>query len=366
MKAWEIIRRFESWAPTELVDSWDRTGLQIGDPDQIIEGIVVALDVTEEVVDKAIENSCDMIISHHPFLFSPLDNLIMDNYRGALIKKIIKNDIVIYNAHTNLDVASGGINDELARLFEMNNTRLLRESARSELVKLVVYVPQTHQQDILEAFSEAEAGHLGNYSDCSFSAEGTGRFRPEEGSDPFLGSRGELESVPEAKMETIVEKNNLERTLRTVKDRHPYEEIAFDIYPLLNKAKVFGYGRVGDVEECTLQELAEYSKAIFGLQDIRVYGNIEGNITRIAVCGGGGSDFIGDAARENAQVYITGDIKYHDVQYAFEQGMALIDGTHYGTEKIILPLIKEKLDEYTEGNLKIIVHEDRSFHHRAY
>lgn len=366
MKAFEIINELETWVPIELIDSWDNTGLQVGNPELEIDGVLIAMDVTDNVIDKAIKEGFNMIVTHHPFIFKPLENLVFNNYKSTLIKKIIKNDIIIYNAHTNLDLAHGGINDELARLFKMQNTTYLNESKFQELVKLVIYVPQTHQQEMLEVISKAGAGYIGNYSNSSFAVKGTGRFKPLEGNNPFMGTTGKSEEVHELRIETVVKKNNLEKTIQLVKESHPYEEVALDILPMLNKGETYGYGRVGNIEKSSLQSLAELTKQVLELDQLRVYGNTVEEISRIAVCGGAGADFIKDAKRHNAQVYITGDIKYHDAQLAYEEGMVLIDGTHYGTEKIILPVIEKKLTEYTKGNIKISILNDSSFNYLSY
>jgi len=366
VKASDIIKKIEQWAPQNLVDTWDNTGLQIGDPEQMIKGIIISMDVTEEVVEEAIREQCNMIVTHHPFIFRPIDRLILNTYKGRLIKKIISNDILIYNAHTNLDLAEEGINDQLAVLFKMKDTEILSELSTEELVKVAVYVPETHQNNILEALSESGAGHIGDYSECSFTVKGTGRFRPQAGSNPFLGSTGKLESVAEVRIETIVKKDLLQTTLDMIKEEHPYEEVAFDIFPMLNKGKGFGYGRVGNIDDCSLKELAESTKALLNLDEIRVYGSDQDYINRIAVCGGAGSDFIKDVAKKGAQAYITGDIKYHDAQLAYEEGIVIIDGTHYGTERIILPVMENRLNEYTHNSIKIRIHEDRSFHFVCY
>lgn len=366
MKASEIIGRIEKWIPEALVDSWDNTGLQVGSPDQTIKGILISMDVTDGVVQRAIEQDRNMIVTHHPFIFEPMDKLVFKGYRGNLIRRIIEHGIVIYNAHTNLDLAAGGVNDRLAQLFGMSNIEVLSNFKSEELVKLAVYVPKTHERNILEALSASGAGHLGKYRDCSFAVDGTGRFKPMEGANPYLGTRGKLESVAEARIETIIRKEDVHIVLEGVKAEHPYEEVAYDIYPLLNKGDAYGYGRVGEIEACTLKELAEAVKELLQLEDVRVYGNCEDKISRIALCGGSGAGFIKEASLKGSQVYITGDIKYHDAQQAYEEGVVLIDGTHYGTERIILPVMEEKLIEYTEGKISIEVYEDNSFNFSCY
>lgn len=366
MKASEIISKIEEWTPRNLVDSWDNTGLQVGRPNQTVNGILIAMDVTDGLVQKAIETNCNMIITHHPFLFRPLESLVFNDYKGNLIRNIILNDIVIYNAHTNLDLADGGINDRLAQLFGMTSTEILSGSTSEDLVKVAVYVPKTHEGKILQALSDSGAGSIGEYGDCSFSLEGTGRFRPMEGSNPYLGTTGVLESVDESRIETIVRKENLQNTLDRIRASHPYEEVALDIYPLLNKGKSHGYGRVGNIEGCSLSQLADITKQVLQLERVRVYGTSRGKIERIALCGGAGADFIRDASMKGAQVYITGDIKYHDAQLAYEEGIVLIDGTHYGTERIILPVLEKKLADYSGGKIKIEVYEDNSFNFECY
>ncbi|WP_409228571.1 Nif3-like dinuclear metal center hexameric protein [Gudongella sp. SC589] len=366
MKASEIISKIEKWTPEGLVDSWDNTGLQIGSPDQKINGILISMDITDSVVKKAIEQDMNMIITHHPFIFKPMDRFVFNGYRGNIIRSVIMNEIVIYNAHTNLDLAEGGINDRLAQLFGMREPKVLSYSKSEELVKVAVYVPKTHEKNILDALSASGAGHMGEYSDCSFSVDGTGRFRPLEGSNPYLGITDVLESVTESRIETIVNREYLQNTLDLIQKEHPYEEVALDVYPLLNKGKTYGYGRVGEIEGTTLNELANMTKKVLQLDSLRVYGSCESKIEKIAVCGGTGADFIREAAQKDAKVYITGDIKYHDAQLAYEEGIVLIDGTHYGTERIILPVIEEKLIEYTEGKIKIEVYEDSSFNFECY
>ena len=338
----------------------------MGSLNQEITGVVVSMDVTSDVLDWAIREGCNMIVTHHPLIFRPLKTIITDTYPGKLLGKILKRDLVIYNAHTNLDQAHGGINDRLAELFDLKNPEYISETVEERLLKMVVYVPQTHVDEIYRALTMAEAGNIGDYSDCSFSAEGTGRFRPLEGSSPFIGQKGKLEEVAETRIETIIRKADLGKTLEKIMEYHPYEEPAYDIYPLENRADKYGYGRIGDIEPLTMEELASLTKRLLGISHVRVYGNSTSKISRLALCGGAGSDFIGEAAHKGAQVYITGDIKYHDAQMAHEKGLILIDGSHYGTERIILPVIKNKLDEVAGERIRILVHEDMSFHYRTY
>ena len=267
MKADQIISRLEEWISPNLIDNWDRTGFQIGEGERQVKGILIALDITNQVVDKALECNCNMIISHHPFIFSPVETITDKTYKGRLIKKIIQNDIIIYNAHSNLDLVEGGVNDVLASLLHLKNTS-------------------------------------------------------------------------------------------------PIKTLILDI--VKNTGIEYGYGRVGDIEKILLSELIDKIKTNLDVDYIKVYGEARGQISRIGICGGAGGDFILDAKEKGAQVYITGDIKYHDAQLAYEEDIILIDATHYHTEKIILHELKNRLNEITDNNTQVEVYDNMTFPYSVY
>ncbi|MCF6461059.1 Nif3-like dinuclear metal center hexameric protein [Clostridium sp. Cult3] len=353
MKAVEIIQLLDLWAPKHLVEEWDNTGFQIGDSNREVEKILLSLDLTEEVFEKALEEKVDMIITHHPLIFKPLRSITRLDPKGKLIYNIIQNDIVVYNAHTNLDLTTGGINDTLADILEINNPRPLKIAYEEPLYKLVVFVPNSHRDQIRKVLGDEGAGWIGNYSHCTYNLEGIGTFMPREGTNPYIGETYELEEVQETRVETIVQKKDLGRVLGKVIEAHPYEEVAYDIYPLMNEGKTFGYGRIGETEEISLVDYLDKIKKRLDLKHLIVYGDMEKDIKRVALCGGSGSSFIYDAYLHEADIYITGDIKYHDAQYAHDLGLTLIDAGHYHTEKVILPVIKQYLYSNIKDSIQI-------------
>lgn len=357
MKAIDIISIMNKWAPTYLIDNWDSTGFQIGDPNKDIKKILVSLDLDREAFEKAKKENIDMIITHHPLLFKPMDKITKEDYKGRLVYDLIKEDIVVYNAHSNLDLAIGGINDILASLLNLRDIEVLEKVYEEKLYKIVVFVPRTHVEEVRNALGEAKAGWIGNYSHCTYNIDGIGTFMPREGTNPFIGSLNKLEKVEETRIETIVEKRNLNRVLNEMIKVHPYEEVAYDIYPLENTGVQYGYGRIGNIEEMTINRFLDKIKEKLRLDKLRVYGDIDRKIKRVALCGGSGSDFIKSAYYKGADLYLTGDIKYHDGQLAKELGLLLVDGNHFDTEKIILPVIKDRLLQNIEENIDIILYE---------
>lgn len=357
MKAINIINIIKKWAPPYLIDSWDSTGFQIGDSSKEVEKILVSLDLDREVLEKAKKENIDMIITHHPLLFKSIDKITTEDYKGRLILDLIKEDIVVYNAHSNLDLAIGGVNDTLASLLDLKDVEILEKTYEEKLYKLVVFVPRTHLEEIRNALGEAKAGWIGNYSHCTYNTDGIGTFMPREGTNPFIGNLNKIEKVEETRIETIVEERRLNVALKEMLKAHPYEEVAYDIYPLKNNRIEYGYGRVGNIEEIPFNNFLDKMKEELRVDKLRVYGDLNKNIKRVAVCGGSGSDFIKAAYNKGADVYLTGDIKYHDGQLAKELGLLLVDGNHFDTEKVILPKIKERLQKNIEKNMEIILYE---------
>ena len=286
MKAIEIIQLLELWAPKYLIDEWDNTGFQIGDPNREVKKVLLSLDLTEKVFNKALEEKVDMVITHHPLIFKPLKSITRLDPKEKLIFDIIQKNIVVYNAHTNLDLATGGVNDTLADILEINNPRPLKIAYEEPLYKLVVFVPNSHRDQIRKVLGDEGAGWIGNYSPCTYNLEGVGTFMPLKGTNPYIGKINELEEVEETRIETIVEKKDLERVLTKVIQAHPYEEVAYDVYPLANEGKTFGYGRIGEIEETSLVNYLDKIKKRLDLKHLIVYGDMEKDIDKVALCGG--------------------------------------------------------------------------------
>lgn len=344
----KIIGIIEEFAPPALAAEWDNIGLQVGDPRDEVESILVTLDITEEVLDEAVSLGAGLIVSHHPLIFKPLKNLRLDNPVGMLVAKAICANIHIYAAHTNADSCIQGVNECLARKIGLGKTEVLN-SADTNLYKVVVYVPEGYESTVRQAMGEAGAGWLGDYSHCSFMSEGTGSFLPLSGANPFIGQQGELEEVKEYRVETIVPETILSLTIKKMLEVHPYEEIAYDIYPLKNRDEKHGLGRIGRLDTpVTLVSLAEKVKNNLGCTQVLVSGPLDDLVQVVAVCGGSGGDLINIAKSRNADVLITGDVKYHDAITAKQLGISIIDAGHNETERVLVP----ELAEYLRKRLK--------------
>ncbi|TSB46743.1 Nif3-like dinuclear metal center hexameric protein [Alkalicoccobacillus porphyridii] len=331
----DVIRLFEEWAPQTLAVEGDRVGLMVGTLEQPVKRIMTALDVTEEVIDEAINEEVDLILAHHPLLFRPLKVIDTHTTQGRIIQKALFHNITIYAAHTNLDIAEGGVNDMLADALSLQHTRVLAPTVETPLVKLVVFVPTTHAEAVRKAIGDAGAGHIGEYSHCSYSLEGTGTFKPSEASNPFIGTVGEQEYVEEQRIETIVTESRISAVIKAMLDAHPYEEAAYDLYPLKQQGKSYGLGRIGELQETiTLDALAEKVKQAFEVSTLRMIGDRNKRIKTVAVLGGDGNKYVQKAMHAGADVLITGDIYYHTAIDAIEDGFVLLDPGH-NIEKIM-------------------------------
>lgn len=346
----DLIQAFERWAPPSLALEGDRIGLQIGTLDKPIKKVLVTLDVLENVVEEAKEWGADLIFSHHAVIYRPLKNMRTDAGQSKIVAKCIKNDIAVYVAHTNLDVAEGGMNDWLADAIGIQDRTVLVPVKEEKLYKLAVYVPQSHADEVRTAIGKAGAGAIGRYTHCTFNVEGKGTFLPGEGTRPYLGKQGKLEIVDEVRIETIVPERLLDAVIRAMLDVHPYEEVAYDVYPLENKGVVHGLGRIGTLSEpMALKDLAEKVKARLDLDGVRLVGPLDARVRNVAVLGGAGKDFIRDAKRAGADVLITGDIDYHAGHDAMLEGLCLIDAGHT-IEKVMKKGIAAFLKKYLQEN----------------
>ena len=326
-----LIQFIEQLAPKHFAVEHDTIGLQLGTLNKKLERVLVTLDVTEAVVDEAIAQNIDLIIAHHAIIFRPLAKIDTDVPAGKLYEKLIKHDIAVYIAHTNLDVAIGGVNDLLADVIGMEQGGSILEATYEEsLSKLVVFTPQDYTEKIAEAMWRAGAGHIGNYSHCSFQGEGVGTFLAGAAANPFIGQINELERTPEVRLETIVKESQLKAVVQAMKKAHPYEEAAFDIIPLALKGEQYGLGRVAKLkEQKTLEQLAVHIKQAFNLKAVKVVGDLSKPIKKVAVLGGMGAKYVRKAKFAGADVIVTGDIDFHTAQDALADGIAIIDAGHH-------------------------------------
>lgn len=330
MKVKEITDAIEAFAPLYLQESWDNAGMQVGDPYSEVTGVLLCTDVREEIVDEAIERGTNMIISHHPLLFRGLKKIMGRSYQERVVAKAIKNDITIYCAHTNMDCAVGGVNFKMAEKLGMKNVRVLDPQQGTQR-KIVVFVPTEAVATVEKAMCDAGAGRFGNYDSCTYSMSGEGHYRPLEGADPWAGNVGEKHSEPEVRLEALVHKALCGRVVAAMIKAHPYEEPAFDIIALENSDKYAGLGVIGDVEPQDAKVFLDKVKSAFEVKTIRYSGNLNRQVNRIAMCGGAGAEFISIAMSQGADVYITGDMKYHEFQ-GNEERIILADIGHYESE----------------------------------
>lgn len=344
-----VINLIEGLAPTYLAESWDNVGLQIGGTDKDVHKVMVCLEVTEAVIDEAIEKGVDMIVSHHPLIFKPIKSICTRDPIGRMLYRLIQHDIVLYCAHTNLDVAAGGTNDVVVQALNLEGVELLKKSYDEIFYKLVVFVPETHIEVVRASICEAGGGHIGDYSHCTYQTMGTGTFIPLEGSNPYIGVENKLEKVSEYRLETIINQKDLKTVIQKMKEAHPYEEVAYDIFSLTNEIESFGMGRQGMLKErIKLSLLCDELKLKLGLDHIKVVGDVNQWVQKIALCTGSGAEFIYDAYKAGCDCFITGDVKYHDAQYAAQLGIAVIDAGHFETEDFACRTIALSLQEMSK------------------
>lgn len=350
----DIFKWMEQWAPKQLAYDWDPVGLQVGTYNDVVNNILVTLDVDLRVTLEAIENNVNLIISHHPLLFKAVQSINTDTPQGKLLQKLLAHEITVYAAHTNLDIAQDGVNDALADLLSLQNKRPMADVNYESLYKIVVFVPESHAEQVRHALSQGGAGHIGNYSHCTYQSKGEGTFKPLEGTDPFIGTQGKIEYVPEYKIESIVPKSKLNSVVYEMIKAHPYEEVAYDIYPLANQGEATGLGRIGKLaEKMSLEQLIYDVKQTFQLETVRVTGSFNRPIEHIAIVGGSGEKYIQVAKRMGADVLITGDVTYHQAQLAEQIGLAIIDVGHY-IEHLAMKSVQQYLqNKITKENIQV-------------
>ena len=344
VKCQTIANIIEELAPKKLAESWDNVGLLIGDGSTKVNKILVCLDATEWVIDEAIEQEVDMLVCHHPIIFGSLKRITADTVLGKKIIKLISKGISVYCSHTNYDIAKYGLNDLFAEHLGFRSFSVIEPTYTEKLYKILVYIPKSHEDKIFNALIGAGAGQIGNYSSCTYRTEGVGTFKPETGTHPFIGEEGKLVMVNETKLGTIVPQSLLNKTIKALIKAHPYEEPAYDIMPLENEGKSLGIGRIGELEQATtLAVYADNVKAALGIDKVRIAGDPNKNIKKVAMLNGAGNKFVSAARFAGADVLVTGDMQYHEMVDAVEAGMCIIDAGHFATEKMMIPAMANYL-----------------------
>ena len=350
MKIKEIVSALERFAPLPLQDGFDNAGLQIGLTDAETTGALLCLDVTEAVLDEAITLGYNLVISHHPLIFKSYKSITGKDYVERCILKAIKNDIAIYSAHTNLDNATGGVNFKIAEKIGLKKIRILDPKDNS-LLKLVTYVPSEHADAVRQALFRVGCGCIGNYDSCSYNVEGEGTFRALEDSTPFCGTIGEEHHEKEIRIETILPTFKKQEAIRALTSAHPYEEPAYDLFLLQNNWQQAGAGVIGELDypETELEFLKRIKK-IFEVGCIK-HNKLSGReIQKVALCGGAGAFLLPQAIRNGADVFITGEIRYHEY-FGHEAEILMAEIGHYESEQytkeIFYSIIRDLFPNFT-------------------
>lgn len=332
MRLFHLTAALESLAPLPYQESYDNSGLHTGNPDDEVTGVLVTLDVTEAVLDDAKERGCNCIVSHHPVIFSGLKRLSGAGFVERIIRRAIKEDIALYAIHTNLDNMRGGVNAEFAAALGLEATAILQPKTDT-LRKLYTFVPHSHAEHVRNALFAAGAGDIGRYRECSFSARGTGTFKPDSDADPLIGEAGgPRELVDEVKVEVLVQRHKEARILKALFDSHPYEEVAFEFIHLHNANQEIGAGMIGTLPEPMAEkDFLGMLREKLGAQGIRHTALLNRPISKVAVCGGSGQFLLRDALASGADAFVTSDFKYH--QFFDADGRILAaDVGHYESE----------------------------------
>ncbi len=359
----DIADALESWAPPGSKLSYDSVGLQVGDPKKEVSTVLIALDLTPGVVDEAETLGADLIVTHHPLLFRPLQRLVPTDFVSGLAYRLAQAGIAYYAIHTNLDAAPGGVSFALAEQLGLTAVRFLDPMAAA-LAKLVTFVPASHAEAVRTALAEAGAGRIGDYSACAFTSEGTGYFRPGDDANPYSGTPGALESAEEIRIEVEVARWEVSRVVRALKQTHPYEEVPYDLYHVEQPATQAGLGAVGtlDVPEPLSAFLGRVADRL-NAASLRYVGDPEATVETVAVCGGAGSSLIPQALAAGADAFVTADVTYHTFFEPLAPDgtprLALIDAGHYETECITEHLLADWLAERFDG-LTVRVTEQRT------
>jgi len=338
MKLSQLTAYLESLAPLAYQEDYDNSGLIVGSPDQDVQQALISLDCTEAIVDEAIAKNCQVIISHHPIVFRGLKKFTGKTYVERVVEKAIKHDIAIYAIHTNLDNVTDGVNAKICERLELKNCRILAPKS-GLLKKLVTYVPEEKAEQVRNALFHAGAGIIGNYSECSFNAEGTGTFNGDEDTNPYVGVPGTRHHENEIRIETIYPANIESKLLMALFLAHPYEEVAYDLYTLTNQNQQVGSGMIGELEEeMSEEEFLFVIKQNMQARVIRHTALTGKNVKRVAVCGGAGGFLLKHAIKAGADVFITADYKYHEF-FDAEGKLVIADIGHFESEQFTVQLL---------------------------
>ncbi len=340
----EVTSIMESFAPLAFQEDYDNSGLIVGDANMEVTGVLLTIDVTPQVVAEAVAGGANLIVAHHPVIFKGLKRITGKSYVEQVVVDAIRNNIAIYAAHTNIDSVQGGVSFKMAEVLGLTNTQVL-SPLTGQLVKLVTFVPTEYAEAVRQAMFNAGAGVIGNYDSCSFNIQGQGTFRAGDGTNPFVGEMGKIHFEPEVRVETIVPRHILNAVVKAMVEAHPYEEVAYDVYPLDLPYKKAGLGVVGDLPEpMNTIDFVKHVKQQFRAPCVRYTNPVKDFISRVAICGGSAISLLNDAIAANADVFITADVKYHQF-FDAENRIVILDIGHFESEQFTIDIFYDLLSK---------------------
>ena len=353
----QFVRLLNDLAPTCLAESWDNVGLQIGSRKWPVKKIWTALDPLPEVVAAASENEVDLLVTHHPLFFKSLKQIDCESPLGRIAETALTAKLAIFCAHTNLDSTAGGVNDVLAERMGVKQLRVLGAAADAGVSKLVIFAPESHARGVMDALFAEGAGRIGNYSCCSFRCAGTGSFLPGDQAEPVVGEVGSLSEVQESRIEVLVANDKVDRMASAARKAHPYETMAYDVYPLTAKDREAGLGRVGTLAAAMgLDRFSENLKSTLNLTAVKIAGPADRPVRKVALCSGSGGSLLPQAIASGADAYVSGDLGYHTARDAQQAGIALVDIGHFGSEHLIVDVLAAAIRKAAEaGGLAAVV-----------
>lgn len=334
----DVVAYLELFAPPSLAAEWDNVGLLLGDPASPVERVLTCLTITPDVVAEATTAGVNLIVTHHPILFRGTKQLVANRGDGSIVWPLARAGIAVYSPHTAFDNCPGGINDILCRRLGILNPQPLRSREAVREFKLVVFVPDSDLAKVSDAIFEAGAGHIGKYEQCSFRVAGQGTFFGNDATNPTVGQKGRREDVNELRLEVVLPEAKLAAVVKAMRTAHSYEEPAFDIYPL-KPGTSDGSGRIGELAmPTTLREFANLTKVALNADFLQVVGDAVKPVQKIAVACGAAGEFLSDSIRAKADVFVTGEMRFHDALVARTAGIGVLIPGHYATER---PAIEE-------------------------
>lgn len=356
MRIADAIRLCRTLAPPDLALEHDRIGLQLGDQRATLRGILVALDVTRATVALAAQRRCNLIIAHHPLIYQPLKTVTAGTRIPDLVRDLIRHDIALLVMHTNYDAVSGGMNDVLAAKAGLREVCPLQGTGAGRMAKFAVFVPHSHAAVVRDAIGAAGGGAVGAYSHCTFSSPGTGTFRPLAGARPFIGQRGRTEAVAEYRIEALVPQARLDSVIAAVREVHPYEEMAYDVYPLITPGFVPNIGVIGTLPRpLALSAFAAKIRRALKVPRVHLVGRPRRMVRRVAVCAGSASDLIDGVLGAGADVFLTGELKHSAFLDAEHAGLAVVAAGHFHTERLFIPAVAGWLRTHLPDGLRLVM-----------